>query len=74
MNEPIDVATAETVAFLTIPPRLALVIEFISSEWHVAQTLSNRGYRVIGLDAADQNVAARTARSARRSGDLARIP
>ncbi|MEP6608925.1 MAG: methyltransferase domain-containing protein [Burkholderiaceae bacterium] len=58
MNAPIDVATAETVAFLTKHlPRSAQVIEVGYGKGHVALALQNRGYRVIGLDA-DSDIAA----------------
>ena len=58
MNEPIDVATAETVAFLTKHlPVSAQLIEVGCGEGHVTQALSNRGYRAVGLDADSESVA-----------------
>lgn len=65
MNEPIDVATAETVAFLTkYLPRSAQLIEVGCGEGHVAQALSDRGYRVVGLDADGETVAGAKERGA----------
>lgn len=58
MNEPIDVATADTVAFVTKHlPRSAQLIEVGCGKGHVAQALSDRGYRVVGLDADSETVA-----------------
>jgi SAM-dependent methyltransferase len=58
MNEPIDIATAETVAFLTKHlPVSAHVIEVGCGKGHVTQALSNRGFRVVGLDADSESVA-----------------
>lgn len=58
MNEPIDVATAETVAFITTHlPRSAQLIEVGCGKGHVAQALSERGYRVVGLDSDGETVA-----------------
>ena len=65
MNEPIDVATAETVTFLTQRlPRSAQVIEVGCGKGHVAQALQDRGYRVVGLDADSETVAAAKERGA----------
>lgn len=59
MNEPIGIATAETVAFVTMYlPRLAQVIEVGCGKGHVAHALQDRGYRVVGLDADSETVAA----------------
>lgn len=58
MNEPIDVATAETAAFLMKHlPRSAQLIEVGCGKGHVAQALNDRGYRVVGLDADSETVA-----------------
>lgn len=65
MNEPIDVATAETVAFLTQHlPRTAQLIEVGCGKGHVAQALQERGYRVVGLDADGETVATAKERGA----------
>jgi SAM-dependent methyltransferase len=65
MNEPIDVATAETVAFLTQHlPRSAQLIEVGCGKGHVAQALQDRGYRVVGLDGDSETVAAAKERGA----------
>jgi ubiquinone/menaquinone biosynthesis C-methylase UbiE len=58
MNEPIDVATAETVAFMTQHlPRSAQLIEVGCGKGYVAHALQDRGYRVVGLDADSETVA-----------------
>jgi SAM-dependent methyltransferase len=58
MNEPIDIATAETVAFLTKHLRVsAHVIEVGCGKGHVTQALSNRGHCAVGLDADSESVA-----------------
>lgn len=65
MNEPVNVATAETVAFLTKHvPHGTQLIEVGCGEGHVAQALSDRGYRVVGLDADGETVAGAKERGA----------
>lgn len=65
MIEPIDVATAETLTFLTQHlPRSAQVIEVGSGKGHVAKALQDRGYRVVGLDADSATVVAAKERGA----------
>jgi SAM-dependent methyltransferase len=65
MNEPVDVATAETVAFLTanLPPA-ARLIEVGCGEGGVAHALQERGCEVVGIDADADTVARAVARGA----------
>lgn len=65
MKEPIDIATADTVGFLTQHlEREARVIEVGCGAGHVAQALQGRGYRVVGLDADSETVASANERGA----------
>ena len=65
MNEPIDVATADTVVFLTQHLEFeAQVIEVGCGAGHVALALQDRGYRVIGLDADSETVGSAKKRGA----------
>ena len=66
MNEPIDIATAETVVFLTKHlPVSAQLIEVGCGKGHVTRALSNRGFRAVGLDADSESVAMANERGAR---------
>ena len=58
MNEPVDVATAETVTFLTrhLAPA-AQLMEVGCGEGRVAQALQRLGYGVVGIDADEEAVA-----------------
>lgn len=65
MNEPIDVATTETLAFLTAHlSRSAQLIEVGCGEGRVALALRDGGYRVTGLDSDGETVARAKARGA----------
>jgi SAM-dependent methyltransferase len=65
MNEPVGVATAETVAFLAAHlPHAARLIEVGCGEGGVAQALQKRGCEVVGIDADADTVARAIARGA----------
>ena len=65
MKEPIDVATADTIGFLTQHlEHEARVIEVGCGAGHVALALQGRGYRVVGLDADSETVASAKERGA----------
>lgn len=65
MNEPVDVATTETMSFQAKHlPHGAQVIEIGCGEGRVAQAFQDRGYCVVGLDADGETSARAKARGA----------